>query len=175
MSNFKSNIFFTIVIIILILLMTSVNIYFYYKKNSGLIFYDEFEHKFINYENETTEDFLKIFYIYNKSECEQCIVEHLKLMNHIIDNMNNSYQFRVFVIGHDRLSYYNFLKYKKIFNLKIHYLEFDELIFNIENIELRSPIIILVDENNKIINAWKADIIKLSKTKEILKNKLKIN
>jgi len=139
MIKFRNNIFY-IILIIVILLMTYVNIYFYYQKNSSLIFYNELKHKFIDYRGETDEGFLKIFYIYDQFECEQCIVEHLKLLNNLFYNINNLHQIKIFVSCYDKVSSFNFLKYKKIFNLKINYLEFNELIFNFINIELKLPI-----------------------------------
>lgn len=174
MIKLKSNIFIIIVLTIIILLVSSINIYFYYQKYSNLTFYNEYRNILFDCKIEINKDKLKVIYIYDQFECEQCIIEHLKLMNSLSDN-SNLHQVNIFVSCHDKASYFTFLKYKKVFNLKIDYLKYDNVLLNFKNIELKLPIIILVDENKKIINAWRADIQKLSKTEEILKNKLQLD
>lgn len=98
----------------------------------------------------------KIIYSHSAIDCEQCTISHLRLLKEIEKGKSNG--FDVQVVGSDSLLYFSYRKYKKLLNLEYQFtvIEADKLNTMFQGIEL--PFFAVLDGNNRIILAWKAEV-----------------
>lgn len=109
----------------------------------------------------------RLIFIFNKWDCEDCILTYLRLIKDIISQNNELSPESISVVGIGNELAYKLNRYKLLYKLeRCHFITVTSEQYEQIFAELLTPLLLCLDVNNVIIDAWIAEVDYLGYSKE---------